>query len=110
MKIPRHVFVTAGIFGSLPVLGWLVSLPYNWWALGEPYTARGEWNNLPLWLVTMPLNRLAMMLSDSLMAEDPYLVVLIYTALCSVIYAVIGTAISICVQWIITKLKKSAKT
>ncbi len=103
MKISKYpIFIAAAI----PIAGWLVSMPYNWWTMGDPFTASGEWNNLPLWIVTLPLNRIAEILFDkALFPDHPYSLILIYTALCSIIYVVIGAGLSMCLQYTIKKLK-----
>lgn len=99
------------ISGSIPIIGWLVSIPYNEWALGAPFTVTGEWNNLPLWVVTAPLNRLAEILFDTnWFPEHRYFLVLIYTPICSILYAIFGWTSTMCLKYVIRKLKRTEKT
>ena len=108
MKFSKHTIISALLMGAIPVMGWLISIPYNWQAMGNPFTATGEWNNLPLWIVTLPLNHIAgILFSRDWFPEYRYCLILIYTLICSIIYAVIGIAVSTGVQSIIRKLKKN---
>jgi hypothetical protein len=83
------------VFGAVPVLGWLASMPWNYLGFGTPFTGHGEWNNLPLWLATAPCLQLCEAISRCapLFREHPYATVLLYTLVCTVLYALTGYAI-----------------
>ena len=103
----KKVKIIAILFGCIPIIGWLISMPYNLWALGTPFTATGEWNNLPLWIVTLPLSFIAEILFDgNWFSEQRYVLILIYTVICSIIYTAVAILLAMCLQSIIKKLKK----
>ena len=87
-------------FGAIPVLGWFLSLFFNWWKFGTPFTASGEWNNFPLWIATMPCNTIGLWLFDhiTILQNNPYLLAILYTLICVVLYALTGFIIGILVQ------------
>lgn len=73
------------LFGSVPILGWLASMPCNWSHFGTPFTACGEWNNYPLFLATLPCLQIGDAIFSGhpfpLVLEHPYLGVILYTCL-----------------------------
>lgn len=108
MKLQKLPVIAAICCGSIPPGGWLVSIPWNLWIAGEPFTVTGEWNNLPLWLVTFPLHRLASLPfggSDTSTASS--LAIVIYTALCAIVYTLIGAAVMLCIITLLNRFKKA---
>ncbi len=99
------------VFGAVPVLGWLLSMLWNCWKFGTPFTGHGEWNNLPLWLATFPCMQIAdVIFSDRipLLWHHPYAGVVVYTLVCAILYALAGSALGLLVRkcvcaWTCTK-------
>ncbi|HEY4761494.1 MAG TPA: hypothetical protein VIH42_13010 [Thermoguttaceae bacterium] len=93
-------------------MGWLLSLPYNYWALGTAFTASGEWNNLPLWMATSPTLKIADVLysKNQVLQDHPYALVVLYTLICLVVYSLIGLVVGFIVQTCLLALKHKRKT
>jgi hypothetical protein len=94
------------VFGSVPILGWLASMPWNYRGFGTPFTGHGEWNNLPLWLVTLPCLPGAELLFNAdfqWLREHRYACVVIYTLVCATLYAsagyLLGRLVRVCMTW-----------
>ena len=97
------------VFGAVPILGWLASMPYNWWAFGTPFTACGEWNNFPLWIVTSPCWQIYGVLdySSRLFQEHPYPIVVLYTFICTILYALAGFVFGLFVRGCVALVMKN---
>jgi hypothetical protein len=94
------------LFGGVPVLGWLVSIPWNWLTRGTPFTGCGEWNNLPLWFVTLPcwpIADFAFRNDVAWLREHRYACVILYTVICTIFYALAGYLLArfvrLCMTW-----------
>ena len=94
-------------FGAIPVLGWFLSLFFNWWKFGTPFTGSGEWNNFPLWIVTSPCLKIgAQLLGHArILQNNPYLLVILYTLICVILYALVGFIIGFFVQKCLSMVK-----
>jgi hypothetical protein len=92
----RYVWWTALVLGSIPIVAWGVSLPYNAVVLGRAFTVEGEWNNLPLWLATSPCLRMGSKLFDSsLFPDHRYILLLMYVAISTAVYALCGAILGL---------------
>jgi len=101
-------------FGSVPILGWLASMPWNWLTFGTPCTACGEWNNYPLWLVTSPFLQMGEAIGSGhpfpSVLEHPYAGVVLYTLVCTLLYALVGVVLGLLMRGCVgawTRRKKS---
>jgi hypothetical protein len=82
-------------FAAIPILGWLLSLLWNWWGFGTPF-ATGEWTNLPLICLTLPCLHLWERLGGSrLLMHHPHVVMLLYTLLCAALYFLAGIVVGV---------------
>jgi hypothetical protein len=89
--------------GAIPVLGWLLSLPYNWIGFGTPFTAHGEFTNLPLVLATLPCLWIWDWLSslhNDWLRDHRYVVLVLHTLACVVLYALVGALVGLGVKWL----------
>jgi hypothetical protein len=94
------------VFAAIPVLGWLLSLLWNWLGTGTPFTAHGEWNNLPLVLTTIPCLWLWQLLNDNhVLRYYPYAVLLLYVFICTGLYFFFGAALGLLVRRIASMFK-----
>ena len=94
-------------FAAVPVLGWLLSLPWNWHCFGTPFTASGEWNNFPLLILTIPCLQIWDFLdSIYVLRHYHYPVVLLYTLICTGLYFLVGATLGLCVRQIAAALKR----
>jgi len=90
-------------FGAISVLGWLLSLPYNWIGFGTPFTAHGEFNNLPLVFATLPCLWIWDWLGDlhsDWLRHHPYVVLVMHTLASVVLYALVGALVGLGVRWL----------
>ena len=76
-------------------------MPYNWWAFGTPFTGSGEWNNLPLWIATLPCLKITDIFFNrnvGWLAKYPYAGVIVYSLICIFLYSLVGYGIGRFVQ------------
>jgi hypothetical protein len=96
---------TTIVFAAVPLLAWLVSIPWNCLTRGTPFTGTGEWNNLPLWLATFPCSPIAdfVFRNDvSWLREHRYACVILYTLVCTILYALAGYLLARLVRLVAT--------
>jgi hypothetical protein len=95
-------------FGAIPGLGWFLSLFFNWWKFGTPFTGSGEWNNFPLVIATLPCSKIGTQLFDQvgILQNNLYLLIILYTLICVVLYALAGFIIGSFVQKCLSMLNR----
>jgi hypothetical protein len=94
------------VFGSIPIIGWLLSLPWNYRGFGTPFTGQGEWNNLPLWLVTLPCLPVADWIFDAniqWLQGHRYVCVILYTLVCTILYGLVGLVLGCVIRGWMTR-------
>jgi len=104
----RAVLWTAIAFGSIPILGLLASMPINYHNFGTPFTAQGEWNNLFLLLVTLPIAEF--ICGGNSRWLHSYAGVILYTLICTVLYALAGSLLALLVRGCVRTCNRGKKS
>jgi hypothetical protein len=101
------------VFGCIPILAWIVSLPWNCLVGGSPFSSV-EYSYLPLLFATRPLLWLAEWLQEGPLHLIGYynihIHMLLYTLLTSLVYFAIGLFIGSFVQALRKLCKKGNST
>jgi hypothetical protein len=97
-------------FAAIPLLGWLLSLPFNYFHFGTPFTACGDWNNFLLWEATVPCWDICDILAQSsrLLQKHPYVTVTLYALVCAILYALAGFLLGLFMRACIYLVRKYA--